>query len=78
MSRLSLAALALIGLAACTSGSPKQVATKTGTPATPAQVKPVARAAATRTRTPVARKPAHQTAVRPDTTGRDRNPLTNH
>lgn len=76
MSKMGLAGLALIGLAACTNGTPKQVATKTAAPTTHAAVKPVTRPIATRT--PVARQPRHQTAVRPDTTGRSVNPLTNH
>lgn len=76
MSRMSLAALALIGLAACTNGSPKQAATKTVALTPHAAVKPVARPVATRT--PVARQPRHQAAVRPDTAGRSWNPLTNH
>lgn len=76
MSRMSLAGLVLVGLAACTNGTPKQVATKSTTPTTHAAVKPVARPVATRT--PTARTARHQTATRPDTTRRNVNPLTNH
>jgi hypothetical protein len=76
MTRISIAGLALIGLAACTGATPKNATPGTSAPAATAHVKSVARPVATRSQ--AGRKPQRQLAVRPNTTSLDRNPLTNH